>query len=124
MSQDEVINWSYMQPSSLWEDCDQSGVSSAKSVFQLGGSRFNQVSLVTIYLDHEDNNLFSIEYYKKRLAGGFHYDGLRESFDTIELALFSTSLRVKERFNIEVSYSKALREYYEYREEESKGNNK
>ena len=124
MSQNKIISWTYMAPSSLWEDCDHNGVSTSKSVFHLSGSIVNQVSLATIYLNDADNSLFSIEYYKQNKIGGLHYDGLRETFKTIELALFSISLRARERFDLEITYDQALKEYYEYKEANGKGNNK
>ena len=123
MSQDKLTLWSYIAPSTLWADCDHNNVSLNRSVFHLDGDHLNQVSLATIYVDHDSEHVFSIEYYKKK-EGVNNFMGLREPHQNVELALFATSLKVKEIFGLDISYKEALREYYEFRETENKGNNK
>jgi len=117
MSQDEIVNWVYIAPSTLWSDCDQDNVSLDRSVFHLDGSSINLVSIATIYADHTTDKVFSIEYYRKDGQGINNFVGLREPHQSVELALFGVSLRVQERFDLNISYGKALKEYYEYRSE-------
>lgn len=121
MSQDNLTLWTYIAPSTLWTDCDQDNISLNRSVFHLDGDYLNQVSLATIYVDHDSEYVFSMEYYKKK-EGINNFVGLREPHQNVELALFATSLKVKERFGLNISYEQALKDYYEVREKESKGN--
>ena len=121
MSQNNIYVWSYIEPNSLWGDCESENLKMERSVFHLDGRDLGQVSLASIFVDHNDGHIFAIEYYKrKNKHGGLAYDGLREYFETIELALFTVSLRAKERLNIDIDYSKAQREFYEYKK--NKGN--
>lgn len=124
MSQDKLTEWNYIAPSTLWSECDQDKVSLNRSVFHLDGDYLNKVSLATIYADHDTDKVFAIEYYKINGEGINSFAGLRESYETVELALFGTSLKATERFNLTISYEKALKDYYEFREKEDKGNNK